>query len=169
MESDRGENAEFAAFYREYVPRLVTFLICQGATLPDAADCVQDTMIEALPAWATLTSPYAWCRTVAYRRLLAQRRRGEPPVEDPELAGSPLISPNRDMDQFEQNLDFVYWLDQLNGDRQRAVLVCAYDGATAEETAELLEMAPANVRSTLRNAREALRRYRETALRGGRP
>jgi RNA polymerase sigma factor (sigma-70 family) len=162
------EMAEFSAFYREQVPRLVTFLICQGATLADAADCVQDTLIEALPpAWGTLTNPYPWCRTVAYRKLCALWQRRVPPVEDPELAGSPLIAPNRDLDLFEQGQDFLYWLDQLRGDRQRAVLVCTYDGASTEEIAELLEMAPANVRSTLRNARVWLRRSRAQRTLGG--
>lgn len=160
--------AEFSAFYRENVPRLVTFLICQGATLADAADCVQDTLVEAMPpVWSTLQRPYPWCRTVAYRKLCALWKRGVPPVEDPELAGSPLIAPNRDLDLFEQHQDFLYWLDQLNGERQRAVLVCTYDGADTEETAELLEMAPANVRSTLRNARESLRRSRSERALGG--
>lgn len=166
VELDR-QQVGFAGFYREHVPRLVTFLVCQGATLADAADCVQDTMVEALPVWPTLTSPYTWCRTVAYRKLCAQWRRGVPPVEDPELAGSPLISPNRDLDVFEQHQDFLYWLDQLRGDRQRAVLVCAYDGASTDETAALLEMAPANVRSTLRHARDALRRTRHEHAPGG--
>ena len=166
---DRGRDAaEFSAFYRENVPRLVTFLICQGATLADAADCVQDTLVEAMPpVWSTLQRPYPWCRTVAYRKLCALWKRGVPPVEDPELAGSPLIAPNRDLDLFEQHQDFLYWLDQLNGERQRAVLVCTYDGADTEETAELLEMAPANVRSTLRNARESLRRSRSERALGG--
>jgi RNA polymerase sigma-70 factor (ECF subfamily) len=147
----RQELAEFAAFYSETVPRLVTFLICQGATLADAADLAQDTLVEAMPpVWQTLLQPYSWCRTVAYRKLCALWKRGVPPVGDPELAGSPL-----------------YWLDQLRGDRQRAVLVCTYDGATTDETAELLEMAPANVRSTLRNARESLRRSRTEHTPGG--
>ena len=81
------------------------------------------------PVWSTLSQPYPWCRTVAYRKLCALWKRGVPPVEDPELAGSPLIAPNRDLDLFEQHQDFLYWLDQLRGDRQRAVLVCTYDGA----------------------------------------
>jgi RNA polymerase sigma factor (sigma-70 family) len=164
----RQELAEFAAFYSETVPRLVTFLICQGATLADAADLAQDTLVEAMPpVWQTLLQPYPWCRTVAYRKLCALWKRGVPPVGDPELAGSPLIAPNQDLDDFEQHQDFLYWLDQLRGDRQRAVLVCTYDGATTDETAELLEMAPANVRSTLRNARESLRRSRTEHTLGG--
>jgi RNA polymerase sigma factor (sigma-70 family) len=159
---DQGrELAEFSEFYREHVPRLVTFLICQGATLADAADCAQDTLVEAMPPmWETLATPYPWCRTVAYRKLCALWKRGVPPVADPDRAGSPLIAPNGDLDLFEQHQDFLYWLDQLRGDQQRAVLVCTYDGATTEETAELLEMAPTNVRSTLRHARESLRRTR---------
>jgi RNA polymerase sigma factor (sigma-70 family) len=56
--------------------------------------------------------------------------------------------------------ELLYWLAQLDGDRQREVLVWTYDGATPAEIAEELGMKPATVRSTLRNARVQLRRLR---------
>lgn len=157
-----AEVAEFSKFYIEKVPRLVAFLVCQGVSVIDAADCVQETLIDALPpVWATLEHPYAWCRLVAHRKAcdLAQRRR-EAPFADPELAGSPLIALGVDVENFESNHEFLHWLARLGGGKQREILACTYDGATPAEIAVELGMDPATVRSTLRNARAALRRLR---------
>jgi hypothetical protein len=50
-----AEVVEFSKFYMENVPRLIAFLVCQGVSVIDAADCVQETLIAALPpVWATL-------------------------------------------------------------------------------------------------------------------
>jgi RNA polymerase sigma factor (sigma-70 family) len=156
------EVAEFSKFYIENVPRLVAFLVCEGFSVIDAADCVQETLIDALPpVWATLRHPYAWCRLVAHRKAcdLAQRRR-ETPFADPELAGSPLIAHGFDMENFESDHDFLRWLARLDGSKQREILAWTYDGATPAEIAAQLDMDPATVRSTLRHARAALRRLR---------
>lgn len=162
MSDQLAEVTEFSKFYMENVPRLVAFLVCTGVSVIDATDCVQETLIDALPpVWATLQCPYAWCRRVAYRKAcdLAQQRREEP-FADPEQAGSPLISSNIDMENFESEHEFLRWLALLNGDKQREVLAWTYDGATPAEIASELDMDPATVRSTLRNARTALRRLR---------
>jgi RNA polymerase sigma factor (sigma-70 family) len=161
--SDQSADlVEFSKFYMENVPRLTAFLVCQGVSVIDAADCVQETLIDALPpVWATLEYPYAWCRCVAYRKScdLAQRRR-EALFADPELAGSPLVAASIDLESFESNHEFLRWLARLGSSKQRKVLAWTYDGATPAEIAAELGMDPATVRSTLRNARAALRRLR---------
>lgn len=162
MSGQSAEITEFSKFYMENVPRLVTFLVCQGVSVSDAADCVQETMIDALPpVWATLDCPYAWCRRVAHRKAcdLIQRCR-EAPFSDPELARSPLLAPGLDVENFEANHEFLSWLARLDGGKQRQVLVWTYDGATPAEIAAELGMRPSTVRSTLRNARAALRQLR---------
>jgi RNA polymerase sigma-70 factor (ECF subfamily) len=146
----------------ENVPRLVVFLVCAGVSLIDAADCVQETLIDALPpVWATLQCPYAWCRRVAYRKAcdLALRQREEP-FADLEQVGSLLVASDVAMENFESKHEFLGWLARLNGNKQREVLAWTYDGATPAEIAAELGMDPATVRSTLRNARAALRRLR---------
>jgi RNA polymerase sigma factor (sigma-70 family) len=157
-----AEVTEFSKFYMENVPRLVGFLVYAGVSMIDAADCVQETLIDALPpVWGTLQCPYAWCRCVAYRKAcdLARRRREEP-FAYPEQVGSPLIASDIDMEKFESEHEFLHWLARLNGDKQRQVLAWTYDGAAPAEIAEALDMDPATVRSTLRNARAMLRRMR---------
>lgn len=162
MSGQSAEITEFAKFYMENVPRLVAFLVYEGVSVSDAADCVQETLIDALPpVWATLECPYAWCRRVAHWKAcdLVQRRQ-EALFADPELAGSPLLAPGFEVENFEANHEFLRWLARLGGDRQREVLVWTYDGAKPAEIAAELGMEPATVRTTLRNARAALRRLR---------
>ena len=162
MSDQTAEVMEFSKFYMENVPRLVAFLVCAGVPVVDAADCVQETLIDALPpVWATLQYPYAWCRRVAYRKAcdLAHRRREEP-FADLAQVGSPLVAPNIDIENLESKHEFLGWLARLNGDKQREILAWTYDGATPAEIAAALDMDPATVRSTLRNARAVLRQLR---------
>jgi DNA-directed RNA polymerase specialized sigma24 family protein len=81
-------------------------------------------------------------------------------LQIPSWLGSLLIAPGVDMEEFESKHEFLRWLDRLNGDNQREVLAWTYDGATPAEIAVELDMDPATVRSTLRNARAVLRRLR---------
>jgi RNA polymerase sigma factor (sigma-70 family) len=156
-----AEVAEFSKFYIENVPRLIAFLVCRGVSVIDAADCAQETLIDAWRVWSTIEYPYAWCRRVARRKSceLAQRRR-ETLFANPELAGSPLVAVSIDAEYFESKHEFLYWLARLDGDNQREVLAWTYDGAKPAEIAAELGMNPATVRSTLRRARATLRRLR---------
>lgn len=157
------EKAEYSKFYQENVSGLVGFLVLQGWTRPDAADCVQEALIAALPpTWATIKNPAAFCRTVAYRKacdLLKQRREAPTSDSDLETAGTPLIVP--EFEDLEQRDEFDYWLDRLPGRRQRQVMVWTYQGATSEEIAAELGIESATVRSIRRDARAMLRRFRE--------
>ena len=155
--------SDYSKFFIESKPRLVAFLVCIGLSFTDADDCAQETLIEALPpTWETLESHYAWCRTVAYRKALALRRRNrETPVgEHPDTGRSVLIAPPA-FDDLEHGLELVGWLGRLASTRQRQVLAWTYDGATAVEIAEVLGMDHATVRSTIRHARANLRKLRD--------
>jgi RNA polymerase sigma factor (sigma-70 family) len=151
--------AAFAKFYREAVPGLIAFLRLLGAPYPVAADCVQDTMLKALPpVWETLTHPRAWCRTTClnlYRRQVARNR--EDPVPDIELTDHPLISADTDFAELEEYFEVVRLLRRLPL-RRRQVMACIYDGASYDEIAEALQMTPATVRSTHRYAKLDLAR-----------
>lgn len=160
MDGRSAENAAYCAFYMENVPPLVAFLISQGWSVSDAADCVQETLIEALKKWGALEHPYSWCRKVAYRKACKLNRNSrEEPMSDPELSGSPLIVYDADLEQLVAKHELLYWLTRLP-DKERQVLAWTYGDATPEEIALELGMKTATVRSTLRNARARLRRLR---------
>jgi RNA polymerase sigma-70 factor (ECF subfamily) len=155
---EEDEVEDYSKFYRENVGRLVTFLVFQGVPLADAADCVQETLIDALPpVWATLEHPYAWCRLVAYRKSCKLRDRRDVPTEDFERVGAALIAPEANLDAIDQNVEIVRLLSLLKGARQRQVLAWTYDGAKPLEIAAELDMSPATVRTTLRDVRSVLR------------
>lgn len=92
-----AEVEDFSEFYRQFVPSLVAFLMWQGASLPDAADVAQETMIRAYRYWSTIDHPRAWARRVASRTMyepgqavviLVDYRRGLLGcVEPPHLIG----------------------------------------------------------------------------------
>lgn len=52
--AEQANEAAFSAFYREFTPTLVAWLIWQGARLPVAADVAQETMIKAYRNWSTI-------------------------------------------------------------------------------------------------------------------
>jgi RNA polymerase sigma factor (sigma-70 family) len=160
--SVRNPAKEYSSFYKESVPRLIAFLRWQGVPLAEAADCVQEALIQALPPkWETIKSPYAWCRVTAsriYHRRLSNCK--EIPTAEVELTGCPLIAPGTNAEAIERHHQVLRLVDQL-APRQREVIAWAYDGASPGETAEGLGMNVSTVRSTLRHARAALNRMIE--------
>jgi RNA polymerase sigma factor (sigma-70 family) len=156
---DRGVVAKFTDFYKSAVPRLVTFLAWHGAPLPDACDCVQDTMIAAFQQWPTLRDPYAWCRTVASRRYARHLATvHEEPTGDLEPASGHSLGADHELRAVEERHAVLRALARLPL-RQRQVMAWTFDGATPTEIADNLAIKPAAVRSNLYKARSALRRY----------
>ncbi|MGH3784101.1 MAG: RNA polymerase sigma factor [Pseudonocardiaceae bacterium] len=152
---------EFTTFYKATLPQLVAFLRWQGAPLPDAADCAQESLAACFRQWSTIERHHAWCRTTAsraYVRRLATIR--EHPVDDLNTVGSPLITPTTDIDALEHRHTVLAILDRLPL-RQRQVLAWTYDGATPTEIAETLHISPEAVRSNLHHARTTLRAHRD--------
>ncbi|GAB2965648.1 RNA polymerase sigma factor [Saccharothrix stipae] len=146
--------AEFSAYYRADLARLVAFLLWQGARLADAADIAQDTMAKAYAAWPTIGRPAAWTRTVASRERA--RRMAEldvPMARVPEP--SAVLRSATDVEAWEQRQDVLRLLDLLPG-RQRQVMAWTLDGFTPAEIAGQLRIEPAAVRASLKKARRRL-------------
>jgi RNA polymerase sigma factor (sigma-70 family) len=152
-----GTDGGFSAFYREFVTRLVAFLVWQGARLPDAADIAQDTMIKAFQRWATIDQPEAWARRVASRELV---RRFARVVEDlcPEPPECSLLPSRTNVEAWEQRHEVLRLLALLPP-RQRQVLAWNLDGYPPAEVAEELAITPEAVRASLMKARRALAGY----------
>lgn len=156
QETDRAIiDAEFSAFYRADIEKLVGFLVLHGGTVADAADVAQETMIKARQRWGTIRSPRAWCRKTAaqalFRKLLKSDRE-EPTAEVCEP--SPLLRPG-DVEVWEQQQVVVRVLSTLPT-RQRQVMAWTIDGFTPTEIARELGISPEAVRGSLKVARRAL-------------
>ena len=150
-------DAAFSAFYREFVPTLVAFLVWQGARLPDAADIAQDTMIKAYKGWSEIHQPKAWARRVASRELARRIAEIEDPCPNPPER-SPLLRTPTNVEAWEQQHEVLRLLDQLPS-RQRQVLAWTLDGYPPEEIAKELGITPEAVRSSRWKARRALAKY----------
>lgn len=154
----------FTAFHHVAAPKLMAFLIWNGASFPDAADCVQEALVQAYQQWPTLRHPHAWCRLVAsrlYARHVATLL--EDPSADldslePGALGAALIAPGTDLDALEHRHTVLELLDLLPP-RQRQVMGWIYDGVTITEIADALQITPSAVSANLYKARATLRPY----------
>lgn len=157
-----GDHAEFEAFYRAELGRLVAFLLYHGASLAEGADVAQDAMAQAFRNWPTIENPKAWVRTVA-GRMFARRLAAveEIPTEDVPEPTPPLRSPSP-TEEWEQRHEILSLLRSLPA-RQRQTMAWTLDGYTPIEIAEILSMEPAAVRQNLRRARTRLAAHLDAA------
>jgi RNA polymerase sigma-70 factor (ECF subfamily) len=154
------DDAAFSAFYRRFVPTLVGFLMWQGARLPDAAELVQATMVEAYKYWSTIRDPEAWTRRVASRALARQIASVEDSVDEiPEH--SSLLLPLTNVLAWEQEREILRLLSLLPS-RQRQVMAWSLQGYTPAEIAEELKITGEAVRASLKKARTALTQHLAT-------
>ncbi|MGW1495219.1 sigma-70 family RNA polymerase sigma factor, partial [Streptomyces sp. NPDC002402] len=148
-------DEDFSRFYRESVSQLVAFLMWQGASLDDAADIAQDTMIALYQGWPTIKHPKKWTRTVASRYLMRHINRTEKRSEIEQLRPTALLlDTNRDSG-WEEHIRVFRLVSQLPA-RQRQVLAWTLDGFTDEEIAEQLQITVSTARSALTRARRTL-------------
>jgi RNA polymerase sigma factor (sigma-70 family) len=152
-----AHDAEFAAFYRGFLPRLVAFLRWQGVPLVEAVDIAQETMTRAYQRWTMIEYPQAWARRVASRMWA---RRLADTVEDlvAEVTEQPSLLTVTDITAWEQRHDVLRLLDRLPP-RQRQVLAWTLDGYTPTEIGTELNMTAEAVRASLAKARRTLAAY----------
>jgi RNA polymerase sigma factor (sigma-70 family) len=148
-----ADVAAFTAFYRGEIRALVAFLLYLGASLPDAADLAQETMIDAYRGWAAIAHPRAWTRSVASRKYGRRVASAEAPVDLVEE--SPLLPAHHDVTDWDQRHHILQLLAGLPW-RQRQVMAWTFDGHRPHEIAAELNITPQAVRSSLKLARRAL-------------
>ncbi|SNY58346.1 RNA polymerase sigma factor [Paractinoplanes atraurantiacus] len=154
-----ARDTEFSLFYEDEFARLVAFLIVQGAAPCLAADVAQEAMIAVYREWDVVEWPKTWVRRVAQRQWWRMRERAtqEIPYDDlPEASG---LLPPAEAEAILTHHEFLTEIAALSP-QQRAVLAWTYDGYRPTEIAPLLNMNPATVRTTLRDARAAIQSRR---------
>lgn len=149
----RPADDEFADFYLGNFRSLTAFLLMHGATLTEANDVVQDTMIEAYRAWDRIDHHRAWAyrvvsKTYGRRRFAAAEDLvADPPEPSPPLCG--------DIEAWEQEHDLLIALAELPL-RQRQVMAWTLSGFPSAEIAAELGITAEAVRSSRRKARRLL-------------
>jgi RNA polymerase sigma factor (sigma-70 family) len=148
-------------FFMRYWPRLSRFLISQASDSSLAEDVASEAFIAALENWDMLLRyerPDSWLFKVAIRKL----RRLEAKAR--ERSG-----PNGDLFSNEADLRDAAVMDEWMADhltltaavrtlprRQAEVIACGLVGYTARETAEILGISVAAVKTYLIEARKRL-------------
>lgn len=159
---DKARDVEFALFYLDDLAKLVGFLIVQGARPSAAADLAQDAMTEAYRQWDSIDAPRSWVRTVASRKWWRRAERDQMEVPYDVLPEPSALLSADESAEIESRHTFVTIVRSLTP-AQRQVMAWTYDGYRPTEIAALLGKDPATVRSTLRDARAALKeKYRST-------
>lgn len=156
------ENSpDFDEFFRQDFGRLVAFLVkmnFDGATAEDAA---AEAMAEVCRSWTSVDNACAWVRKVAYRVAMRQSRRGSEGLRKAISGGwAPTVndySMDDSLAAVVEQPQIEYLLAKLP-ERQRLVLAWHLDGFANLEIAEALDLSPATARSTLRHARERLKK-----------
>ncbi|MEU2026687.1 sigma-70 family RNA polymerase sigma factor [Streptomyces sp. NPDC016469] len=148
-------TAQFEAFYKEFTPTLVGFLIRQGARLAIATELTQETMIKVFRKWEEIDNPQAWARRVASRELVRYISRAEADLCEEVPEPSPLLSSPDAAAAWEQQQDLLRLLADLPP-RQRQIMAWKYDGHSPAEIAEELGISSATVRASLLKARRVL-------------
>jgi RNA polymerase sigma factor (sigma-70 family) len=150
----------FSAFYRRFVPTLVSFLMWQGARLADAADIAQVTMSQAYTFWSTIREPEMWARRLASRELARRIARVEEPPANEMPEHTSLLSPLPDVILWEQH-EVMRVLAQLSP-RQRQVMAWSLDSYTPAEIAQELRLTSEEVLENLTHARKTLAQNLDT-------
>ncbi|MDR7275539.1 RNA polymerase sigma factor [Catenuloplanes atrovinosus] len=149
----------FDDYFRARFTSLIALLVkVEAARFDEAEDAAAAAMSAAHPLWDTIIEPDKWVWRVARNHFLKVRLRERRRTRRLwEMIDH--LTPKRDCslpdDESEELvLDLVGRLPK----EQRAVMAFTYDGWSPAEIAELLEKDPQTVRSTLRQARTAVRR-----------
>ncbi|WP_280381427.1 RNA polymerase sigma factor [Nocardia wallacei] len=172
---EKQRQWEFTTFYRMFAPHLVSFLTKHGATHADAAEVSQDALSDAFRCWAGITTnPAAWCRTNALRKLWERKQSKsretslDSILEYGELPREWASGDNHFVVQesIEAVLARTHLLQALHRlpQQQRVIFCYIAKGYTPSDIADLLQLNPPTVRSSLRKARITLAGFADELL-----
>ncbi|WP_188273771.1 RNA polymerase sigma factor [Streptomyces sp. CBMA152] len=147
-------DQEFSAFYRSTVRPLVAFLVNHGASVADAADIAQATMVKAYQRWDDIQHPRPWVYTVASRSLVRKISDVREDLVDEVPEPTSLLPRTDAVSEWECQQKTLHVLRGLPA-RQRQVLAWTFSGFTPSEIAEQLHLTPEAVRASLKKARRA--------------
>jgi len=160
--SDRQEI--FTRWVADFRPMLFRIARAYAATPADVEDLVQDMLLalwRSLPSFRGASRPSTWIFRVALRVALDQRRTMARRIRtQPEAPGN-LDRAAADRDTEVEQIDRLHLSRVLAAIRElpvvdRTVLVLALEGASLEETAEVVGITAGNAGVRLHRARRRL-------------
>ena len=158
------DEASVASALAELLPRVRTWLFRLLGPTASLDDAVQDCLIElarALPRFrgdsALATYAHRIALRVGYRHIRRRSREREVPLSlVPPIEGG--IDPETQVAQREILARLYRCLDRLSQKRRTAFVLCAIEGLSPGQAAEVLGVASTAVRSRLKHARREVDR-----------
>lgn len=140
----------FEEFYRENFAALCRFVVSLGASEEDAADVVQDALLQVARRWSEVKSPMAYAIAVvrnSWVRLAMPRREA---AWSPELDELPAEATDH-----SARMSLISAVSDLPS-RQRDIVLLRATGFQLHEIAEFLGLSQSTVRVHLHRARRQL-------------
>lgn len=159
-----GRGAEEERLWQAARPRLVRIALALGVPAADVPDLVQDVLLAAHRALTrfdpALGSFEGWMGAILIRRarnLARSRRRRRLFLDALRAIGLPTVArPPRALDCVEARLVVERLVSRLSGSQRDVVALYEIGEMGADETARILGLTPAGVRSIARDARRRL-------------
>jgi len=158
-----GDAAAVRALVNRYSPGVLSLATRMLSDRGEAEDVTQETFIrawKALPGWEPRAKFSTWLHRVAlnlcYDRL--RKRRESLPGELPDLADTRL-SPQEALDQSQRVLAIEQAISALPERQSAALTLCALQGHSQAEAAEIMEVSVEALESLLARARRTLRAH----------
>jgi RNA polymerase sigma-70 factor (ECF subfamily) len=149
----------FEQFFLGEHPKLVALGLAWTGNPETARELAQEALVRAYRSWdrvADLDIPGAWVRRVMINLLIDARRGEQRTVTLRHRLAAPLSVATGDV---LDDIDHQWW-DAVRAlpDRERAAVTLHYlEDLPIAEVAEILEVAPGTVKSSLSHARQKLR------------
>jgi RNA polymerase sigma-70 factor (ECF subfamily) len=158
----RLASVDFEDFVRAERSKLIWFLMSHGASVHEAEEAAQTSLIEAWRKWETITSPRGWVYRVALRAYWRSAprpgHRDDLTGELPDRADVPSAA---DMAEFTAQERLVCAEIARLPAQQRQVALMRYEGYSNREIADQLGVDPSAVRHSVLRAKSRLRHLRE--------
>lgn len=172
MASGGEEQLNFSAFEQlveEYADRVYAVALRITGSPTDAEDVMQDAFLKAFEERASFrgeSSPTTWIYRIAVNSaltLIRSRRPTEPLLNDAGDDVAPVVDWSSDLtrdvelDELRRTLEAA--IARLPDDVRVAVVLRDVEGFTTAETARILDLSEAAVKSRLHRGRLILRNY----------
>lgn len=156
-----GDAAAVRALVNRYSPGVLALATRMLGDSAEAEDVTQETFIrawKALPSWEPRAKFSTWLHRVAlnlcYDRL---RKRREVLPEEPPDRADPSLGPQDTLDQIQRVKAVEAAIARLPERQSAALTLCALQGHSQTEAAEIMEVSVEALESLLARARRTLR------------
>ncbi len=161
--AEERDRQAFATLFNHFAPRIKGYLMRSGASLSQAEDIAQETMVSV---WRKAhlydrrkASASTWLFTIARNQRIdniRREKRPEPDPTDPSFAPDPVALPDSELSAIQDSAAIRRALKQLPEAQREVVILSFYDDLSHSTIADRLQMPIGTVKSRIRLALKRL-------------